>query len=70
MEDSAKGWSDFGGKMEMGETPYKAALREGSEELTGFLGNDNDIKRYLIKIIMNNNNFRCYFSIIFFFMIE
>ena len=36
MEDSAKGWSDFGGKMENGETPYTAALREGSEELTGF----------------------------------
>ena len=30
LEDSAKGWSDFGGKMEPGETPYKAAMREGS----------------------------------------
>lgn len=49
MEDSAKGWSDFGGKMEMGETPYKAALREGSEELTGFLGDSAALKTLIKK---------------------
>jgi len=49
MEDSAKGWSDFGGRMDNGETPFKAALREGSEELTGFLGNKNEIKRLINK---------------------
>lgn len=38
MEDSSKGWSDFGGGCEKKETPYETALREGSEELTGFLG--------------------------------
>ena len=38
MEDSSKGWSDFGGGVEDGETPYKTGLREGSEELSGFLG--------------------------------
>ena len=37
MEDSAKGFSDFGGRVDAGETPFTAALREGSEELTGFL---------------------------------
>jgi predicted NUDIX family NTP pyrophosphohydrolase len=41
MEDSAKGWSDFGGRVDAGETPFTAALREGGEELTGFLGNNN-----------------------------
>ena len=28
MENSAKGWSDFGGRVDAGETPYTAALRE------------------------------------------
>lgn len=49
MEDSAKGWSDFGGRMENNETPYKAALREGSEELTGFLGDKNVIHKLIRK---------------------
>mgnify|MGYP005661278921 FL=1 len=38
LEKSAKGWSDFGGRLENSETPFSAAIREGSEELTGFLG--------------------------------
>lgn len=38
LEDSSKGWSDFGGGCEKGETPFQTALREGSEEFTGFLG--------------------------------
>jgi 8-oxo-dGTP pyrophosphatase MutT (NUDIX family) len=50
MEDSAKGYSDFGGGLEKGETPFQGALREGSEELTGFLGN----KKELRKLIKNN----------------
>ena len=50
MENSAKGWSDFGGRVDAGETIYSAALREGGEELTGFLG-DN---RTLRKLIKNN----------------
>jgi hypothetical protein len=43
MEDSSKGWSDFGGGCEKGETPFQTALREGSEELTGFLGDKNAV---------------------------
>lgn len=50
MENSAKGWSDFGGRVDSGETIYNAALREGAEELTGFLG-DN---KTLHKLIKNN----------------
>jgi 8-oxo-dGTP pyrophosphatase MutT (NUDIX family) len=49
LEDSAKGWSDFGGKMEQGETPYTAALREGSEELTGFLGDSSTLRKLINK---------------------
>lgn len=44
---SAPGWSDFGGRCEYGETPYKTALREGSEELSGFLGNKSSIKKLI-----------------------
>lgn len=45
MEDSSKGWSDFGGRMDEGETPFTAAIREGGEELTGFLGDGNTLKK-------------------------
>tara|TARA_Y100000817_G_C16543002_1_gene405336 strand:- start:72 stop:542 length:471 start_codon:yes stop_codon:yes gene_type:complete len=31
-------WSDFGGGTEKNETPLKTAIREGCEELSGFLG--------------------------------
>lgn len=37
MEDSAKGFSDFGGGKE-DRSFYETALREAAEELTGFLG--------------------------------
>ena len=44
MEDSAKGFSDFGGKVEDGESIMETAFREGSEELCGFLGDETVIK--------------------------
>ena len=47
-ENSAKGFSDFGGGVESGESVYGTAMREGGEELTGFLGDSKDI-RSLIK---------------------
>jgi 8-oxo-dGTP pyrophosphatase MutT (NUDIX family) len=46
FEDSSPGWADFGGGCEPNETPYQTALREGSEELTGFLGSPSDLKKY------------------------
>ena len=49
LEKSAKGWSDFGGGCEKGETPFIAAMREGSEELTGFLGDEKQIKALVKK---------------------
>lgn len=49
MEDSAHGFSDFGGGIEKGETPIQTALREGSEEITGFLGTSSQIKRHIKK---------------------
>lgn len=49
MEDSAKGFSDFGGRADGQETPYDAAMREGGEELTGFLGDEKEIRRLVSK---------------------
>lgn len=51
LEDTP-GWSDFGGGMESSETPLEAALREGGEELTGFLGDATQLKA-LIKANKN-----------------
>lgn len=44
LENSAKGFSDFGGRVEAGESIIDTAYREGSEELCGFLGGEQDIK--------------------------
>ena len=48
-EDSAPGFSDFGGGTDNGETFLETAVREAGEEFTGFLGNDNDIRKMLRK---------------------
>jgi len=47
MEDSARGFSDFGGRVENGESIIETACREGSEELCGFLGDSSSIKSLL-----------------------
>ena len=44
-------WCDFGGGHHKGEKPYKTAIREGTEELNGFLGDENDFETTV------NNNF-------------
>ena len=47
LEDSAKGFSDFGGGVDSGETALQTAMREGSEELTGFLGTKEMLRKRL-----------------------
>ena len=47
MEDSSKGFSDFGGGCENKEAPFETAMREGGEELTGFLGDGTDIRKLI-----------------------
>jgi hypothetical protein len=49
FEDSAAGFSDFGGGTDNSESFFETAIREGGEELTGFLGTDNDLKKMLKK---------------------
>ena len=47
FEKSAPGFSDFGGGGEKGETQLDTAIREGGEELTGFLGTDEQLRNTL-----------------------
>jgi hypothetical protein len=47
--DENPGWSDFGGGNESGESYLETAVREGSEEMTGFLGGVADIRKLLKK---------------------
>jgi len=46
--DRSPGFSDFGGGVEKGEDIFETAMREGGEELTGFLGDATEIKKKLI----------------------
>ena len=48
-EDSARGFSDFGGGTDGGEDLLATACREASEELTGFLGGPAEIRAMLEK---------------------
>jgi len=55
--DVNPGWSDFGGGTDNNETFMETAIREGSEELTGFLGSETDIKHMLNKYGTYNIDF-------------
>jgi hypothetical protein len=46
-EDTSPGWADFGGGTDNNETLLE--IREGTEELTGFIGSSNDIKQMINK---------------------
>lgn len=56
------GFSDFGGGTEKNESYLQTAIREGGEELTGFLGNDDELSKMLKKRgtynINNDGNYR------------
>jgi hypothetical protein len=54
------GWSDFGGGTEKGESYLNTAIREGGEELTGFLGTDGDLAKMLKKHGTYNIDFEDY----------
>jgi hypothetical protein len=49
FEDSAPGFSDFGGGTDNSETYMETAVREAGEEMTGFLGSDKEVKQMLKK---------------------
>ena len=41
------GWSDFGGGTDNNESFLQTAIREGGEEMTGFLGSDSELEKML-----------------------
>lgn len=45
--NSSIGYSDFGGSKEANESFLETAIREGTEELCGFLGSKKDIEQLL-----------------------
>ena len=49
-------WADFGGGTDKNETFIETAIREGTEELTGFLGSFDKIKKVLKKGTFNIEN--------------
>lgn len=55
------GFSDFGGGTENGESFLTTAAREGSEELTGFLGSQKDVRQLMRRngtYVINSNGYR------------
>jgi len=48
-EDTAPGFSDFGGGTDNKESLLSTAIRESCEEFTGFLGDSKDIRNLLTK---------------------
>ena len=57
-------WSDFGGSRDGNENNINTAIREGYEELDGFLGNQQDMSNLLhknfIHEIKNNKGYHSY----------
>jgi hypothetical protein len=64
------GWSDFGGGKDNNETFIQTAIREGGEELTGFLGSDDDLKKLLNNGTYNIDNTTGYRMHIFYMKYE
>ena len=58
-------WCDFGGGQHKGEKPYKTAIREGTEELNGFLGDENDFETTVSNNFILSISFDKYTSYIF-----
>tara|TARA_B100001093_G_scaffold514010_2_gene587123 strand:- start:1653 stop:2171 length:519 start_codon:yes stop_codon:yes gene_type:complete len=58
-------WGDFGGSHIKGEDNFTTAIREGSEELNGLLGNKNKLKKkvnenIIVTISNTNDKYKSY----------
>jgi 8-oxo-dGTP pyrophosphatase MutT (NUDIX family) len=65
--DDSPGYSDFGGGTDPGETPIQTAIREGGEELHGFLGNKRQLREHLVKkkyYLVNNDRYSVFMVLI------
>ena len=58
-------WSDFGGSSNKNEKPFKTAIREGYEELNGFLGNIDELEKKVDSSILLTVSYDKYTSYIF-----
>ena len=59
-EVNDKKWSDFGGRGERHEKYLETAIREGTEELDGFLGTEQNLKKLILKnhiLTVHNNKY-------------
>ena len=63
--DDTPGWADFGGGNEAGETHFDTALREGSEEINGFLGSAEQLRKRVKKNKVATIKFKEYTTYIF-----
>ena len=63
--DDTPGWADFGGGREEGETPFDTALREGSEEINGFLGSAVQLRKRVKQNKVATVTFKEYTTFIF-----
>ena len=58
-------WSDFGGSANKNEKPKKTAIREGTEELNGFFGTEEDLESILEGKLITSICYNKYTSYIF-----
>ena len=58
-------WADFGGSAHKGEKPFKTAIREGVEELNGFLGDENEFEALVTSNMILSISYDKYTSYIF-----
>ena len=65
--NDSPGWADFGGGKEKGEKPFDTALREGYEELAGFLGTKEYLKKYINNVGKYEVTDSIYTSYLFFY---
>tara|TARA_B110000858_G_C17735215_1_gene442172 strand:+ start:166 stop:747 length:582 start_codon:yes stop_codon:yes gene_type:complete len=63
--DDTPGWADFGGGHEAGETHFDTALREGSEEINGFLGSAEQLRKRVKQNKVATIKFKEYTTYIF-----
>ena len=63
--DDTPGWADFGGGAEDGESSFDTALREGSEEINGFLGSVEQLRKEVKKHKIHTLQFKTYTTYIY-----
>ena len=58
-------WSDFGGSANKNEKPKKTAIREGTEELNGFFGTEEDLESIIEEHLITSICYNKYTSYVF-----